>query len=58
MALDAVTGDLTFFWYDGRNDPTEQSVEYYGAVIPSKQLDRMVKSIPISNPTYLTGSAE
>ena len=52
MALDPVRGDLYFGWYDGRNDPTYQSVEYYGAVIPAKQLDKLVKKIPLSNPQY------
>ena len=36
MALDPVRGDLYFGWYDGRNDPSYQSLEYYGAVIRRK----------------------
>ena len=42
MALDTVTGNLIFGWYDGRNDRTFQSVEYYGAVIPADKLDELV----------------
>ena len=29
MALDSVTGNLVFGWYDGSNDPTFQSVQYF-----------------------------
>lgn len=57
MALDTVKGDLYFGWYDGRNDPTYQSLEYYGAVIPAKQLDKYVEKIPLSNPIYFLPSA-
>jgi hypothetical protein len=53
MALDPVRGDLYFGWYDGRKDPTYQSLEYYGAVIPAKALNRLVKKIPHSNPVYV-----
>lgn len=42
MALDPVRGDLYFGWYDGRNDPTYKSVEYYATVIPSNKLDKLV----------------
>lgn len=52
MALDPVTGDLYFGWYDGRHDPTFKSLEYFGAVIPSKQLDKLVKEIPLANPLF------
>lgn len=57
MALDEVTGDLIFGWYDGRNDKTFESVQYFGAVIPSKKLDKLVKKIPRSNPLYSIPSA-
>lgn len=52
MALDSKTGNLIFGWYDGRNDTTYQSVEYYGAVITSEKLTELVKKIPLSNPIY------
>ena len=57
MALDPVTGDLVFGWYDGRNDPTFKSVQYFGAVITAKQLDKLVEKIPLSNPLYTLPSA-
>jgi len=52
MALDKVKGDLYFGWYDGRNDPKNQSIEYFGAMIPAKELTQLVKKIPLSNPLY------
>lgn len=52
MALDPVRGDLYFGWYDGRNDPSFKSLEYFAAMIPAKQLDKLVRKIPLSNPTY------
>lgn len=52
MALDAKTGNLVFGWYDGRNDPTLKSVQYFGAIITAKELDELVKKIPLSNPLY------
>ena len=57
MALDTVTGNLVFGWYDGRNDPTFQSVEYFGSVLPAKTLDKLVKDIPLSFPAYTLPSA-
>ena len=57
MALDYTTGDLYFGWYDGRHDPTFKSVKYYGAVILARELNEMVKSIPLSNPIYTLSSA-
>jgi hypothetical protein len=57
MALDRVTGNLLFGWYDGRNDPTYQSVEYYAAILTSKQLDKLVKDIPLSDPLYAIPAA-
>ena len=47
-----VSGSLVFGWYDGRNDPTFQSVEYYAAIIPAKKLDKLVNAIPLSHPIY------
>ena len=52
MALDTKTGDLVFGWYDGRNDKTEKSVQYFGAVLCAKQLDKMVEEIPPSDPLF------
>ena len=57
MALDPATGNLVFGWYDGRNDKTFQSVEYYGAVLLAKELDKLVRAIPLSNPNYVVASA-
>jgi hypothetical protein len=52
MALDTTSGDLYFGWYDGRNDPTYQRIEYFGAVIKAHQLDCLVEQIPLSDPLY------
>lgn len=52
MALDEVTGDLVFGWYDGRNDSSYESLQYMGAIIPAAQLDVLVNRIPLSNPQY------
>jgi len=57
MALDTATGNLVFGWYDGRNDPTFQGLDYYGAVIASRELDKMVNKIPLSNPVFSSGPA-
>lgn len=53
IALDTKKGDLYFGWYDGRNDPTYKSVQYYGALVKAKKLDKWVREIPSSNPTYI-----
>lgn len=52
MALDPVRGDLYFGWYDGRNDPNFESLEYFATMIPARKLDKLVKKIPLSNPLY------
>lgn len=52
MALDAKTGNLIFGFYDGRNDPTFQSVQYFAAVIIADELDELVNKIPLSDPLY------
>ena len=57
MALDPVTGNLVFGWYDGRNDPTFQSIQYFGAILPAAQLDALVNNIPLSNPLYTLPAA-
>lgn len=54
MALDPVTGDIVFGWYDGRNDDSYKSVEYMAAIIPAKTLTELVNAIPLSNPTFET----
>ena len=46
------TGDLLFGWYDGRDDPTYQSVKYTISLIPAKKLNKLVNSIPLSDPTF------
>lgn len=57
MALDTITGNLLFGWYDGRNDPTFKSVEYFAAIIKAKTLNKLVKRIPLSNPIYIVPPA-
>lgn len=57
MMLDQKTGNLVFGWYDGRNDPTFKSVEYFGAILKAKKLDKLVKKIPLSNPLFTLPSA-
>ena len=52
IALDTKCGDLYFGWYDGRDDPTFKSINYYGTVIPAKILDELVNKISLSNPLY------
>ena len=52
-----ISGGLVFGWYDGRNDPTFQSVEYYAATISAKKLDKLVNAIPCSDPIYSICSA-
>lgn len=56
MALDTVTGSLVFGFYDGRSDPTFKSLQYFGAIIPAKTLDKLVNKIPLSNPLYTVPS--
>jgi hypothetical protein len=57
MALDIVTGDLIFGWYDGRNDSTYKSIEYFGAIISAEELNELVNNIPLSNPIYTIPSS-
>jgi hypothetical protein len=54
MALDTVTGNLVFGWYDGRKnkDGTFTNLQYYMAVMNAKILDELVEKIPLSNPLY------
>lgn len=52
MALDSKNGNLVFGWLDGRNDPTFKSVQYFGAILPAKTLDKLVNQIPLSNPLF------
>ena len=57
MALDVKTGNLIFGWYDARNSYDGLSVQYFGTVITSNELDCLVKQIPLSNPIYIVPSA-
>lgn len=57
MALDTATGNLIFGWYDGRNDKTFKSVEYFAAMITARELDELVGKISVSNPLYSLPSA-
>jgi hypothetical protein len=57
MALDTITGNLMFGWYDGRDDPTYQSLNYYVSMIDARTLDCIVNKIPVSNPTFEVPSA-
>jgi hypothetical protein len=57
MALDPVQGDLYFGWYDGRNDPNFESLEYFAARVPAKQLDKWAEKIPFADPRYVLPSA-
>jgi len=50
MALDQ--GNLYLGWYDGRNDPNFQKIQYFGGIIPAQKLDRLVNQIPLSYPTF------
>jgi hypothetical protein len=56
MALDSTNGNLIFGWYDGRNDKTYQTVEYFGTVLTAHELDKMVNAIPLSNPNFIVPS--
>ena len=53
MALDEKTGDITFGWYDGRNDPKQQELQYMGAKLKYEKLKGLVDKIPLGNPVYL-----
>ncbi len=53
MALDNKHGNLIFGWFDGRNDKTFKSVEYFGALLSAKKLDKLVNRIPLSNPLFI-----
>jgi hypothetical protein len=48
MALDPITGSLVVGWYDGRNDPTYKSVEYFTTIIPSTTISALVNTAPLS----------
>ncbi len=47
LALDPVTNDLVLGWYDGRNDTTYKSIEYYASYIPAATLTSLVNSVPL-----------
>jgi len=52
MSLDVVTGNLVIGWYDGRKYANRTGLNYYGAVIDSDLLTKLVDQIPLSNPLY------
>jgi hypothetical protein len=43
LVLDEHDGGLYFGWYDGRNDPSQESVQYFLGYITSEKLDKLVK---------------
>ncbi len=53
MALDTVTGNLIFGWYDGRNDPSFTGLDYFCAILPAPKLDALVNRIPTLDPEPL-----
>lgn len=56
MALDPITGNLLFGWYDGRNMPY-QDLQYFGTVLPAAKLTALVNAIPLSNPQFTVPAA-
>ncbi len=52
MSLDPSSGNIYIGWYDGRNDPSQTKIQYFGGIIPAQLLDQLVKQIPLSNPQY------
>ena len=54
MALDVVAGNLLFGFYDGRNDPTNlHNLDYFAAILPACELNRLVENIVLSDPKYV-----
>jgi hypothetical protein len=45
---------LIFGWYDGRNDSTYKSLEYFGAAISAVELDKLVSKLTPANPNFLS----
>ena len=43
MARYPKTGDLFFSWYDCRADDSNQNARYFGSIITSKDLERLIK---------------
>ena len=41
MAINPVTGDLSFCWYDARDDNTNNTVKFFGAVLPASEIDKI-----------------
>ena len=58
MAVDTVTGNLIFGWYDGRNDPNYQKIEYMAAIIPAKTLNKLVNKLPLFNPLFVVPASD
>ncbi len=56
MSLDPASGNIYLGWYDGRNDPSQKKLQYFGGIIPAQLLDQLVKQIPLSNPLYNTAA--
>ncbi len=52
MSLDPSSGNIYIGWYDGRNDPSQKKIQYFGGIIPAQLLDQLVKQIPLSDPLY------
>jgi hypothetical protein len=53
MALDQKTGNLYFGWYDGRKGGQHgENLQYYGAHVASRELDKLVDQIPYSDPLF------
>lgn len=57
MALDQKTGNLLLGWYDCRDFKDGLSFNYWGAVIPSRKLSKLVKQISYSNPLFSVPAA-
>jgi hypothetical protein len=55
MALDHKTGNILIGWYDGRKDKSLKKIQYWGGIIKSKVLDKLVEKIPLSDPLIFTG---
>jgi hypothetical protein len=52
MALDEKTHNLLIGWYDCRDYQDGLSFNYWGGVIDTKTLDKLVEQIPKSNPLF------
>ena len=41
MDLDPDTGNISFNWYDARDDPTNNTVKFFGAVLLGSEIDKI-----------------